>query len=89
MRLNRRIMMNVAVFALAFVVMIGWAVNQVVSVDQLAQPYPIAAEFTNAFGIVPNAEVTYLGIGFGSVVSIDRVPGGVKINMQIERGKPR
>ena len=79
--------MNVAVFGAAFLLMLGWAVRQVVSVDQLDQPYPISAEFTNAFGIVPNAEVTYLGIGFGSVVSIDRIPGGVKVNMQIERGK--
>ena len=87
MRLSRRVATNVAVFGVAFLVMVGWAVNQVVSVDQLDQPYPISAEFTNAFGIVPNAEVTYLGLGFGSVVSIDRVPGGVKINMQIERGR--
>ncbi|HEX7167203.1 MAG TPA: MCE family protein [Acidimicrobiales bacterium] len=87
MRLNRRVLLNVAVFTAAFVVMVGWAVNQVVSVDQLDRPYEVAAEFTNAFGIVPNAEVTYLGVGYGAVTSIDRIPGGVRVNMQIERGR--
>ena len=85
MRVNRRILVNVAVFAATFVLMLGWAVQQVVSVDQLDRPYPVAAEFPNAFGIVANAEVTYLGVGYGSVVSIERIPGGVRVNMQIER----
>ncbi|HVM10665.1 MAG TPA: MCE family protein [Acidimicrobiales bacterium] len=87
MRLNRRIVVNVAVFAVAFFVMIGWAVNQVVSVDRLDQPYAVSAEFENAFGIVPNAEVTYLGIGFGSVREIERIPGGVRVLMNIERDR--
>ena len=87
MRITRRVAVNVGVFAVAFLMMVAWAVNQVVSVDQLDRPYAVAAEFSNAFGVVPNAEVTYLGVGFGSVVSIERMPGGVVINMQIERGK--
>jgi phospholipid/cholesterol/gamma-HCH transport system substrate-binding protein len=84
-KLNRRVVFNVAFFALLFAVMTGWAVRQVVSVDRLDQPYPIAAEFANAFGILPNAEVTYLGVGFGTVTSVDRIPGGVRIGMKIER----
>jgi phospholipid/cholesterol/gamma-HCH transport system substrate-binding protein len=86
-RLNRRVAMNVAFFAVMFAVMLGWAVRQVVSVEQLDKPYPIAAEFPNAFGVLPNAEVTYLGVGYGAVESVDRIPGGVRIAMKIERGR--
>ena len=87
MRFNRRVAMNVAFFALMFAVMLGWAVRQVVSVDQLDKPYPISAEFPNAFGVLPNAEVTYLGVGYGIVQSVERVPGGVRVEMKIERGR--
>lgn len=87
MRFNRRVAINVAFFALMFGVMVGWAVRQVVSVEQLDKPYPISAEFPNAFGVLPNAEVTYLGVGYGIVESVERVPGGVQIDMKIERGR--
>jgi phospholipid/cholesterol/gamma-HCH transport system substrate-binding protein len=78
---------NVVFFAVMFVVMVGWAVRQVVSVEQLDQPYPVAAEFSNAFGILPNAEVTYLGVGYGTVSGVARAPGGVRIDMKIEQGR--
>jgi phospholipid/cholesterol/gamma-HCH transport system substrate-binding protein len=87
MRLNRRIVLNVIVFSIGFIVMTTWAVRQVVSVDQLDKPYSIAAEFPNAFGVVPNAEVTYLGVGYGTVTQVKRVPSGVRIDMKIERDK--
>jgi phospholipid/cholesterol/gamma-HCH transport system substrate-binding protein len=86
-KLNRRVLFNVVFFALMFGVMTTWAVRQVVSVDELDKPYPVVAEFVNAFGILPNAEVTYLGVGFGTVTSVDRVPGGVRIAMKIERNR--
>jgi phospholipid/cholesterol/gamma-HCH transport system substrate-binding protein len=79
--------MNVSFFAVMFVVMVGWAVRQVVSVDQLDRPYPISADFPNAFGVLPNAEVTYLGVGYGIVEDVQRVPGGVRIDMKIERDR--
>lgn len=86
--MNRtRIYANVAVFAVLFVVMVGWSIRSVVSVDRVEKPYRIGAEFVNAFGVLPNAEVTYLGVGYGSVVSVDRIEGGVRINMKIERDK--
>jgi phospholipid/cholesterol/gamma-HCH transport system substrate-binding protein len=84
-KLSRRVLFNVIFFAVMFGLMTTWAVQQVVSVDELDQPYEISARFANAFGIVPNAEVTYLGVGFGTVTTVDRVPGGVRIGMKIER----
>ena len=82
-----RIAVNLGVFTLAFAVMVYWAVNNIVSVDRLEQPYPVSAEFTNAFGILPNAEVTYLGVTYGQVSSVERIEGGVLISMQIKRGR--
>ena len=87
MRITRRVLVNVGFFLLMFGVMVAWAVEQVVSVDSLEQPYPLAAEFANAFGVLPNAEVTYLGVGYGTVERVERVPGGVRIDMNIERGR--
>ncbi|HEX2851267.1 MAG TPA: MCE family protein [Acidimicrobiales bacterium] len=74
-------------FAIAFVVMVAWAVNQVVSVDQIARPYRVSAQFANAFGIVKNAEVTYLGVTYGGVTSVHLEHDGVRVDMDIERGK--
>jgi phospholipid/cholesterol/gamma-HCH transport system substrate-binding protein len=82
-----RVVANLAVFLVAFFVMAGWAVRNVVSVDQLDKPYAIAAEFPNAFGVLPNAEVTYLGVGLGKVTGVDRRPGGVIVRMSIERDR--
>ena len=87
MRLNRRVVVNVGFFLVMFGIMTAWAVQQVVSVDQLEKPYPLEAEFANAFGVLPNAEVTYLGVGYGTVEEVERIPGGVRIGMNIERGR--
>jgi phospholipid/cholesterol/gamma-HCH transport system substrate-binding protein len=83
----RRIAANLVIFSLGFFVMLFWAVNNVVSVDRIDQPYPLSADFANAFGVLPNAEVTYLGVAYGQVKSVDRIPGGVRVNMQIKKGR--
>ena len=82
-----RVVANLVVFLVAFFLMAGWAVRNVVSVDQLEKPYSIAAEFPNAFGVLPNAEVTYLGVGLGKVTEVERRPGGVMVRMSIERDR--
>lgn len=86
--MNRsRVYLNILVFAVASVVMVGWALGNILSVDRIEGPYPIDVELAAAFGIVPNAEVTYLGVSFGSVKSVERVPGGVAVHTKITRGK--
>jgi phospholipid/cholesterol/gamma-HCH transport system substrate-binding protein len=47
----------------------------------------MAAEFTNAVGVLPNAEGTYLGVTYGRVSSVTRIPGGVRIDLDIENGR--
>lgn len=82
---NLRVWVNLAFFSLLLAIMVGWTVRNVVSVDQIDKPYLISAEFPNAFGVLPNAEVTYLGVSYGSVTDVERVPGGVEVTMEIAR----
>ena len=84
---SKRIIVNLAFFTLAFVGMLYWAINNVVSVDTIDRPYALSAEFSNAFGVLPNAEVTYLGVAAGQVTSVERIEGGVLVKMQIRRGQ--
>ena len=83
--MNRRVLLNVVVFTIAFFVMVGWAVRSIVSVDQIEKPYSLRADFTNAFGVGPNAEVTYRGVPYGAVTGVERRPGGVRVKMKVKR----
>lgn len=85
--MSRRVLLNLITFLVASALMVGWAVSNVVSVDQLEKPYPLSVELANSFGVGANAEVTYLGVSYGSVDGVDRVPGGVVLRLKIERGK--
>ena len=67
---KNRVRLNLVFFGLMFLVMVFWAVNSIVSFNQIDRPYPISAEFPNAFGVLPNSEVTYLGVNYGSVTEV-------------------
>ena len=83
--MSRRVALNLVVFLILFFIMVGWAVRNVVSVEQIDRPYPLSATFSNAFGVLPNAEVTYLGVTYGRVSKVERVEGGVRVDMEIKR----
>jgi phospholipid/cholesterol/gamma-HCH transport system substrate-binding protein len=85
--MSRRVIFNLVLFTVMFFVMLYWATNNVVSYDKIDKPYRLSAEFANAFGVLPNAEVTYLGVAYGKVTSVERINDGVLIRMQIKRGK--
>ncbi|HVF75764.1 MAG TPA: MCE family protein [Acidimicrobiales bacterium] len=85
--MSRRVFVNLMTFLVASVLMVGWAVSNIVSVEQLEKPYPLSVQLANSFGVGANAEVTYLGVSYGAVDSVERVPGGVVLRLKIERGK--
>ena len=85
--MNRRIAANLAFFAVLFVFMTVWAVRNIVSVDAIDRPFRGEVEFVNAFGVLPNAEVTYLGVAHGRVTDVSRIPDGVRVEVAIHRGK--
>jgi phospholipid/cholesterol/gamma-HCH transport system substrate-binding protein len=84
---NRRVAINLGVFAAVFGVMLYWAVNNIVTIDSLERPYEISGEFAQAAGVRSDSEVTYLGVHYGRVAKVERREGGVRITMKIERGK--
>lgn len=84
--MNRRTTVNLVFFAAISLVMVGWMIRNIVSVERIDRPYAIAAEFPNAFGVLPKSEVTYLGVSYGEVSSVERITDGVRIGMKIKRG---
>lgn len=82
---NRRVLINIAFFGMLFLLMVGWAVNSIITVEAIERPYTLRADFANAFGVGPNAEVTYRGVPHGSVSKVERRPGGVRVHMKVKR----
>ena len=85
--MSRRTLINLIFFNAVFVLMLFWAVNNIITVDLVEQPYTITGEFAQAAGVRANAEVTYLGVHYGRVSDVERIPGGVSVTMKIDRGK--
>lgn len=86
-RVNKRVLINLAVFGSIFAALVVWSIGNVVTVDAIERPYEITAEFPYASGILPRAEVAYLGVHAGDVKRVERVPGGVEITLQIDRDR--
>ncbi len=85
--MSRRTLINLVFFNAVFLVMLFWAVNNIVTVDRIERPYTITGDFAQAAGIKANAEVTYLGVHYGRVTNVSRRPAGVSATMKIDRDK--
>lgn len=85
--MKRRVNINLLVFGFGFLVMCLWLASNVVSFKQVDKPYKLTADFENAFGVLANAEVSYIGVPFGQVTGVKRITNGVKVTMSIERGR--
>lgn len=85
--MSRRVAINLAAFTAVFVVMLWWAVNNIITFDFIERPYQISAEFAATAGVSENSEVAYLGVNHGSVRSVESAEGRVVITMDIDRGK--
>src|SRR5438128_11972160 len=85
--MSKRTIANLVFFLLVFFVMCAWAVANIITIDQIDNPYSIKGEFSAASGVTPNAEVAYLGVHYGRVSSVERMPGGVQMTMKIDDGK--
>ena len=85
--MNRRVLINLTFFVGVFVLMLYWAVNNIITLDVVERPYTIYGEFEQTAGVSPDSEVTYLGVNYGRVSSVEREDGGVRIAMKIHRDK--
>ena len=85
--MSRRTLINLVFFNAVFLLMLFWAINNIVTVDRVERPYTITGEFAQAAGVKANAEVTYLGVHYGRVTAVKRIPGGVSVTMKIDRDR--
>lgn len=85
--MSRRVAINLVAFVGVFVLMLWWAVNNIISFDFIERPYEISGEFAATAGVASNSEVAYLGVNHGFVRSVESVDGKVRITMSIDRGK--
>lgn len=85
--MSRRTLVNLVFFLGVFVLMLAWAARNIITIDALERPYEITADFAQTSGVLPNAEVTYLGVSHGRVSKVERIPEGVRITMKIDRDK--
>src|SRR5581483_6190557 len=69
--LPRRIYLNLAAFALLFVVLAAWAAINVIRPDILRDTYRVQARFAEATGLRPGVEVTFRGVRVGDVAGVD------------------
>jgi len=84
---NRRTLVNLIFFNAVFVLMLFWAVNNIVTLDAIERPYTITGDFAQAAGVKANAEVTYLGVHYGRVSDVTRTEDGVSVTMKIDRDR--
>jgi phospholipid/cholesterol/gamma-HCH transport system substrate-binding protein len=84
---SRRTLINLIYFNGVFALMLLWAFNNIVSWDRIEQPYRITGDFEQAAGVRADAEVTYLGVHYGRVSSVERRDDGVRVTMKIDKGK--
>jgi len=82
--LPRRIYLNLAAFALLFVVLAAWAAINVIRPDILRDTYRVQARFAEATGLRPGVEVTFRGVRVGDVAGVDLEPGAALVGLDID-----
>jgi len=85
--MNRRTIANMITFVLVGGLFFFWASTRLVNVSAIKHPYTLQAEFSNAVGLLPGSEVDYLGVTYGTVSSVERIDGGVRVTMKVDKGK--
>lgn len=85
--MSRRVLVNLVFFNAVFLAMLIWAAQNIITIDAIERPYEITGDFASTSGVLPDAEVTYLGVHYGRVSTVERIPEGVRITMKIDRGK--
>ncbi|MGV3759053.1 MAG: MCE family protein [Actinomycetota bacterium] len=85
--MSRRVLVNLVFFNAVFLAMLVWAAQNIITIDAIERPYEITGDFASTSGVLPDAEVTYLGVHAGRVSHVERIPEGVRITMKIDRGK--
>ena len=82
--MSRRVLINIAAFALLGAALAFWTVTNVVSFDFIDHPYSVTAEFATSPGLSPHFEVTYLGQRIGAISSVQLEADHVEVVLKID-----
>lgn len=85
--MSRRTLINLTFFSFVALAFFFWALTNLVKVDAIQRPYKISGTFASAVGLLPGAEVDYLGVTYGTVSDVARTVGGAAVEIKINRGK--
>src|SRR4051794_16836160 len=84
--MTRRLTVNLVAFATLALIMVIWALNNVVRFDFIERPYNISVEFASSPGLHPNFEVDYLGLRIGKIDSVRLEKSKVLVRLDIDKG---
>jgi phospholipid/cholesterol/gamma-HCH transport system substrate-binding protein len=87
-KLTSRQFVNVVLIACLSVVALGWAVIGLARIRPFEERATIWLTAPAASGALPGAEVTYLGIGIGRVASAELDGDVVRVELDVESGRP-
>jgi phospholipid/cholesterol/gamma-HCH transport system substrate-binding protein len=85
--MSKRTIANLTVFVLVGGLFFFWAATSLVNVSAIKHPYTVKADFSNTVGLLPGSEVDYLGVTYGTVSSVERIDGGVRVTMKVDNDK--
>ena len=85
--MNRRTIANLVTFFVVGGLFFAWAATSLVKLDAINNPYKVKADFSSAVGLLPGSEVDYLGVTFGTVSAVERIDGGVRVTMKVDKNK--
>lgn len=85
--MNKRILLNLAAFAVVSTVVIAWSFATLFEVDALDDPDFVTVEFESSPGLARGFEVAYLGHAVGSVHSAALRDGFSEVVLRIDKGK--
>lgn len=85
--MNKRILLNLAAFAVISTVIIAWSFATLFEFDALDDPDFVTVEFESSPGLARGFEVAYLGHAVGSVHSAVLRDGFSEVVLRIDKGK--
>lgn len=85
--MNRRVALNLTVFAVLGLGLAWWAVGNVLQIEVVDRPYTVTAEFESSPGLQPGFDVGYLGTPIGRIRDVELDGDGVSVVLAIDHGR--
>lgn len=83
--MKKRTFINLVTVVLASSVLALYALTQLVAGAVFGQGYPVFVDLPEAGGLTENKQVTYRGVGIGSIADADLHEDGVRLELEIDQ----